>query len=64
MLEKDVFIQLQSFLEDVILEKFQSSFRSQHRTESVRLKVHNNIVLSFDVKKPVVLMMLDLTNEV
>uniref|UniRef100_A0A671US34 Reverse transcriptase domain-containing protein n=1 Tax=Sparus aurata TaxID=8175 RepID=A0A671US34_SPAAU len=62
VLEKVVFIQLQSFLEDnSVLEKFQSGFRSRHSTESALLKVHNDIALSVDAKCPVVLVLLDLT---
>ncbi|KAJ0015514.1 hypothetical protein NQD34_009134 [Periophthalmus magnuspinnatus] len=62
ILEKIVFIQLQSFLdENSILEKFQSGFRSRHSTESALLKVHNDIALSVDAKCPVVLVLLDLT---
>ncbi|KAK7925857.1 hypothetical protein WMY93_008167 [Mugilogobius chulae] len=62
VLEKLVFIQLQSFLENnLILEKFQSGFRSRHSTESALLKVHNDILTALDTKKPVMLLMLDLT---
>ena len=62
VLEKVVFIQLQSFLEDnSVLEKFKSEFRSRHSTESALLKVHNDIALSVDAKCPVALVLLDLT---
>lgn len=62
VLEKVVFMRLQSFLEsNSILEKFQSGFRSHHSTESALLKVHNDIALAVDAKSPVVLLLLDLT---
>lgn len=62
VLEKVVFVQLRSFLENSsVFEKFQSGFRSRHSTESALLKVHNDIVLSVDAKCPVVLVLLDLT---
>ena len=44
-----------------ILEKLQSGFRTRHSTESALLKVHNDIVISLDAKKPVSLVLLDLT---
>uniref|UniRef100_A0A8C1UC21 Reverse transcriptase domain-containing protein n=1 Tax=Cyprinus carpio TaxID=7962 RepID=A0A8C1UC21_CYPCA len=62
VLEKVVFIQLQSFLENnSLFEKFQSGFRSRHSTESALLKVHNDIARFVDVKSPVILVLLDLT---
>lgn len=62
VLEKVVFIQLQSFLEkNAIFEKFQSGFRSRHSTESALLKIHNDILLSADNKTPMILVLLDLT---
>ncbi|XP_032366676.1 LOW QUALITY PROTEIN: uncharacterized protein LOC116685831 [Etheostoma spectabile] len=62
VLEKVVFIQLQTFLEiNSILDKFQSGFRSRHSTESALLKVHNDIALSVDAGNPAVLVLLDLT---
>lgn len=62
VLEKVVFIQLQTFLEiNSVLDKFQSGFRSRHSTESALLKVHNDIALSVDAGNPAVLVLLDLT---
>ena len=62
VLEKVVFIQLQTFLEEnSVLDKFQSGFRSRHSTESALLKVHNDIALSVDAGSPAVLVLLDLT---
>lgn len=62
VLEKVVFNQLQSFLENnSVLEKFQSGFRSRHSTESALLKVHNDIARAVDTKSPVVLVLLDLS---
>lgn len=62
VLEKLVFNQLQSSLENnTVLEKFQSGFRSRHSTKSALLTVHNDILLSLDTKKPVLLVLLDLT---
>ncbi|KAK7933964.1 hypothetical protein WMY93_004860 [Mugilogobius chulae] len=57
-----VFKHTVSFLENnLILEKFQSGFRSRHSTESALLKVHNDILTVLDTKKSVMLLMLDLT---
>ena len=62
VLEKVVFIQLQSFLEtNSTLDKFKSGFRARHSTESALLKVHNDIALSVDAGNPAVLVLLDLT---
>lgn len=42
-----------------ILEKFQSGFRVQHSTESVLLKVSNNLLLTVESGKCAVLILLD-----
>ncbi len=48
-LEKVVLLQLQSFLGTYdILEVFQSGFKALHSTESVLLKVFNNLLLATD----------------
>ncbi|KAM9313572.1 uncharacterized protein KZ484_025051 [Pholidichthys leucotaenia] len=54
VLEKAIFIQLQSFLEDnSIFEKFQSGFRSRHSTESALLKGTQMKVLRCDKAAPI-----------
>lgn len=57
-----MFTQLQSLLEDNdVFDKFQSGFRSRHSTESALLKIHNDIALSVEAKRPMILVLLDLT---
>lgn len=60
ILEKTVLLQLQSFLDmSSILDKFQSSFRTNHGPESALLRVLNEILLSVDSEDSVILMLLD-----
>ncbi|KAK6187422.1 hypothetical protein SNE40_005455 [Patella caerulea] len=47
--------------ENNLQEKFQSAYKKQHSTESALLRVHNDIVCSLDRKKPVSLVLLDLS---
>nr|XP_061839065.1 uncharacterized protein LOC133621161 isoform X1 [Nerophis lumbriciformis]XP_061839075.1 uncharacterized protein LOC133621161 isoform X1 [Nerophis lumbriciformis] len=62
ILEKVVYSQLLPFLEDNgITELFQSGFKALHSTESALLKVFNDILLSTDSGKYVVLVLLDLS---
>lgn len=62
ILEKVVYNQLLPFLEDnSITELFQSGFKALHSTESALLKVSNDILLSIDSGKFVVLVLLDLS---
>lgn len=60
ILEKTVLLQLQSFLDmSSILDKFQSSFSTNHGPESALLRVLNEILLSVDSEDSVILMLLD-----
>uniref|UniRef100_A0A3Q3K1Z7 Reverse transcriptase domain-containing protein n=1 Tax=Monopterus albus TaxID=43700 RepID=A0A3Q3K1Z7_MONAL len=62
VLEKIVFIQLQSFLAgNGIEEQFQSGFKSKHSTESALLKISNDILLARDTGDSVLLVLLYLT---
>ncbi|XDV35971.1 hypothetical protein PO909_005829 [Leuciscus waleckii] len=63
ILEKSVFNQMQSFLDqNVALEMFQSGFKIKHNTESALLRVLNDIFLFRDSGHSVVLLLLDLTS--
>lgn len=59
ILEKVVYAQLMSFLDD-LLEVFQSGFKTLHSTESALLRGFNNILLANDSGEHV-LVLLDLT---
>ncbi len=62
ILEKSVLIQLESFLDDNdICEVFQSGFKKHHSTETVLLKVFNDICLATDQGNMTALLLLDLT---
>lgn len=52
VLEKFVFMQLQAFLQDSVLERIQSGFRSRHSTESALLRLHNDIAFSVEAGYP------------
>lgn len=55
-MEKVVLTQLQSHLDCLdIVDKFQSGFKSRHSTESALLRVHNDIAMALDAKRPVIL---------
>ena len=43
-----------------ICEVFQSAYRTNHRTETALIRVYNDIALSIDSRKSVVLVLLDL----
>ncbi len=59
VLEKVVFIQLQTFLgKNSLLE---AGFRALHSTESALLKVHNDILLTLDSGASAILVLLDLS---
>ena len=62
ILEKVVFTQLKSFLDEHdVLEVFQSGFKSLHSTESALIRVFNDILLANDSGEHVILVLLDLT---
>uniref|UniRef100_A0A8C6LZC6 Reverse transcriptase domain-containing protein n=1 Tax=Nothobranchius furzeri TaxID=105023 RepID=A0A8C6LZC6_NOTFU len=63
IIERAVFIQLMSFLQEwEIGEVFQSGFKPFHSTESALLKVLDDILLANDSGDAVVLVLLDLTS--
>ena len=63
LLEKTVFNQLSNHLiNNNILDKFQSGFRSQHSTETALLKVVSDLRLASNANKVSVLMLLDLSS--
>uniref|UniRef100_A0A3Q3PY07 Reverse transcriptase domain-containing protein n=1 Tax=Monopterus albus TaxID=43700 RepID=A0A3Q3PY07_MONAL len=62
ILEKTIFTQLQTFLENNgIFEKFQSGFKTHHSTESALLQVFNNLVFTVDEGNTAILILLDLS---
>ena len=62
ILEKVVFIQIQTFLvANDIYEKFQSDFKPSHSTETALLRVFNDLMVTIDSGNPAMLVLLDLT---
>lgn len=62
IMEKVVLMQLQSHLEGLdIADKFQSGFKARHSTELALLRVHNDIAMALDAKRPIILALLDLS---
>ncbi|XP_013871818.1 RNA-directed DNA polymerase from mobile element jockey [Austrofundulus limnaeus] len=62
VLEKIVYVQLKSFLDEHnIMDVFQSGFKSLHSTETALLRVYNDILLACDSGDHVILVLLDLT---
>ena len=62
MLEKVVFIQIQTFLvANYIYEQFQSGFKPSHSTETALLRVFNDLMVTIDSGNPAMLVLLDLT---
>jgi len=60
--EKNVYAQLLSFVDsNNILRKSQSGFRAGHSTESVPLKVFNDLLWSLEGGKCAILILLDLS---
>lgn len=63
VMEKIVFLQLQSFLStNRIYETFQSGFKSLHSTETALIRVLNDILMITDSGASVILIMLDLSS--
>ena len=50
-------------LNNQLMDKFQSAYRTKHSTETVPVKVHSDVLSALDKKSPVVVMisMLDLS---
>ena len=62
LIEKVVAKQLNEFIpRDGLLNVIQSAYNSSHSTETALLKIQNDIVLSVDSGKAVVLTLLDLS---
>ena len=62
VMEKVVATQLNDYLTtNSLLEPLQSAYRQYHSTETALLKVHNDICLSLDSGKSVILVLLDLS---
>ena len=62
VLEKAVMYQLDDYLQEFgLYAKFQSAYRKFHSTETALLRVYNDILLSLDKRKEVVLVLLDLS---
>uniref|UniRef100_A0A669EXB8 Reverse transcriptase domain-containing protein n=1 Tax=Oreochromis niloticus TaxID=8128 RepID=A0A669EXB8_ORENI len=63
ILERLVFSQLQAYLDtNNIAEKFQSAFKPRHSTETALLRVLNDLFVSTDSGRSVVLVLLDLSS--
>ena len=62
IIDKSVVLQLNNYLMNNNLhENFQSAFKVHHSTETVMVKVQDDILLAIDGNKAVVLLMLDLS---
>ena len=62
VLERVVLKQLNGYLErNSLVSKFQSAYRSQHSTETVAVKIHNDLLRSIDTGNIGILTMLDLS---
>ena len=63
LLERAAAIQTKNYLTaEGLLAKWQSAYRQHHSTETALLRVVNDILLSIDARKEVVLVMLDLSS--
>ena len=62
LIEKAVFLQVNTYLTtNALREPLQSAYETLHSTETAVLKVHNDIMLSLDKGKNVILILLDLS---
>ena len=62
LIEKAVFLQFNTYLTtDALREPLQSAYKTLRSTETAVLKVHNDIMLSLDKGKNVILILLDLS---
>ena len=61
-LERYVALELRRYLDDKCLnDPFQSAYRPGHSTETALVRIHNDLLLSIDSRRSVVLVLLDLT---
>ena len=62
VIEKVVALQLVDYMDrNGVCEVFRSAYRTNHSTETALIRVSNDIVLSIDSRKSVVLVLLDLS---
>lgn len=62
IVEKVVALQLIAYIDTNDLdEKFQSAYKKNHSTETALIRVHNDIVMTIDSQKTVILLLLDLS---
>ena len=61
-LERYVALELRRYLDDKCLnDPFQSAYRPGHSTETALVRIHNDLLLSIDSRRSVLLVLLDLT---
>ena len=61
-LERCAYLQINDYLsQNSLYGKYQSAYRVAHSTETALLRIHNDIMLSLDKQKDVLLVMLDLS---
>jgi hypothetical protein len=62
LLEKCAYIQINKYLsQNSLYGKYQSAYRETHSCETALLRVHNDLMLALDMRKDVILIMLDLS---
>ena len=61
-LERYVALELRRYLDDKCLnDPFQGAYRPGHSTETALVRIHNDLLLSIDSRRSVLLVLLDLT---